>query len=239
MGGANPEQHIPTEDAPEGGGGVSEAAREQLAEEIRKASAQQKRDVKDEKRAKKKDNKLADIIRAFIHSNDDRMSLLISRLIQKNVPVTFVLGILSLNYDEINELLEKHLSFEEKTTKELILSKEQNLPQLFSDEVMRKIDEWGNRLFQNASINPMKHLVTLAQATGVDLSAIQLTSFMIQEFMEKNGLKKEFAEIQGFSDFLLKGILQKLHDLADEQGILPPPEMGESDDEDDDDEDEE
>ena len=105
------EQHIPSEDTPEGGGGVSEAAREQLAEEIRKAAAQQKRDIKDEKRAKKKDNKLADIIRAFIQSKDDRMSLLISRLIQKNVPVTFVLGILSLNYEEINELLEKQLSF--------------------------------------------------------------------------------------------------------------------------------
>lgn len=229
-----PEQHIPSEDAPEEGGGVSEAAREQLAEEIRKAAAQQKRDTKDEKRAKKKDDKLADIIRVFIRSNDDRMSLLISRLIRKNVPVTFVLGLLSLNYEEINEILEKQMSSEEKTTKELILSKEQNLPQLFSDEAMGKIDEWGNRLFQNASINPMRHLRTLAHATGVELSAVQLTSFMIQEFLEKNGVKKDFDEIQGFSNFLLQGILKKLHNLADEQGILPPPEIKDEDDDDED-----
>ena len=232
------EQNIPSEDAPEGGGGVSEAAREQLAEEIRKATANQKRDKKDEKRAKKKDNKLADIIRAFIQSKDDRLSLLISRLIRKNVPVTFVLGILSLNYEEINEILEKQMSSEEKTTTELILSKEQNLPQLFSDLAMKQIDEWGNRLFQNASTSPMRHLRTLAHATGVELSAVQLTSFMIQEFLEKNGVKKDFAEIQGFSDFLLQGILKKLHNLADQQGILPPPEMDDDEDEDQDDDDE-
>ncbi len=231
-----PEQHLPAEDAPETGGGVSEAAREQLAEEIRKATAQQKRDVKDEKRAKKKDNKLADIIHVFIRSEDNRMSLLIARLIRRNVPVTFVLGLLSLNYEEINEILEKQMSFEEKTSKELILSKEENLPQLFSDEAMRKIDEWGNRLFQNASVSPVKHLRTLAQATGVEISAIQLTSFMIQEFLEKNDVKKDFTEIQGFSNFLLQGILKKLHDLADEQGILPPPEMDEEKDNDDDNE---
>ena len=98
------------------------------------------------------------------------------------------------------------------------------------------IDEWGNRLFQNASVSPVKHLRTLAQATGVEISAIQLTSFMIQEFLEKNDVKKDFTEIQGFSNFLLQGILKKLHDLADEQGILPPPEMDEEEDNDDDDE---
>jgi hypothetical protein len=234
MGGGGAEHYGPAEDVAEGGG-VSEAAREQLAEEIRKAAAQQKRDIKDEKRAKKKDNKLADLIRSFIQTDDDRMSLLISRLIQKNVPVTFVLGILSLTFEEIIPILEKQLSFEEKTSKDLILSKESNLPSLFKDDTMKAIDEWGNRLFQDASVNPMKHLRTLAVEGGVDLTAIQLTSFIIQDFLKKNGVEKDFAEIQGFSDFLLKGILKKLHELADEQGILPVP--GEEKDDEDEDED--
>ena len=58
----------------------------------------------------------------------------------------------------------------------------------------------------------------------------------LQEFLEKNDVKKDFTEIQGFSNFLLQGILKKLHDLADEQGILPPPEMDEEKDNDDDNE---
>ncbi len=226
------EQFIPTENIPEGGG-VSEAAREQLAEEVRKAASQQKQDLKDEKRAKKKDNKLADIIRAFIHAKDDRMSLLISRLIQNNVPVTFVLGILALNYPEIDEILEKQLSFEEAVNKELAISKESELTNTLPEEAMQKIDEWGNKLFKNASVNPMKHIRTLAKADGVDLSAIQLTSFMFQDFLKKLGIEKDFAEIQGLSDAFLKTILQKLHDFAGEKGLLPPMELKETEEDED------
>ena len=107
----NLEMAGPGEDLAEGGSGVSEQAKEKLQEEIRKAQAQQKRDQKDEKRAKKKDSKLGDFIRKFIKDKDDRMALLISRLVERNVPSTFILGLLSLIYPEVLEVIEKELSF--------------------------------------------------------------------------------------------------------------------------------
>ena len=226
----NPEIGGPGEDIAEGGGGVSEQAKEQLQEEIQKAQAQQKRDQSDEKKAKKKDNKLGDFLKQFIKDRDDRMALLIARLLEKNVPVTFILGILSLTNEEISEVLDKHLSFQEPTTSELIISKEGKLPAVFGDQAMKIIDEWGNRLFQNASTEPMRHITTLAHHGGVELTAVQLIAFTVDNFLQDQKIEKEFEDIQSFSEFLLKGILHKLHDIADEQGILPEPEEKEEDD---------
>lgn len=225
------ENYIPQENIAEGGGGVSEQAKEAMAEETRKAAAQQKRDRKDEATAKQKDNKLAELIMRMIQTKDDRLMLLIARLLEKNVPVTFILGILALNHPELHDTIDLHLSFETLSDEKLMLSDGKNLPAVFSDDTMQSLDEWANKLFQNASAHPIRHIHSLAHHGGVENSAIQLSAFMIEEFMEKKGFTKDFNEIQTLAEFILRQILHKLHDIADNQGLLEAPEIEEENDE--------
>ncbi len=207
--------------------GVSEAAREKLQEELRKAASDAKKAKRDEGRARVRDDRLVKIIMQFLyHAKKRKLALLITRLLGKNVPVTFILSVLSLNFPEITEILSEQLSHEKIEEEDLLLSKEGGGKELtvFTDKMMKRVDEWGNEIFKNASVSPLKHLRTLATHDGVDLTAIQLTAFVLRDFLLDNKVEEiNFEDIQSFSEFILKGVLKKLHELAEGQGVLTAP----------------
>jgi hypothetical protein len=226
----NPEIGGIGEGIAEGGGGVSEQAREKLAEEIQRVGEQQKRDKKDEKTAKKRDNKVADFLRQFIKSGNDNLVGLIAQMVAMNIPVTFILGILSLNHDEIIEILNEHLSSETRTDDLLEMKNERNLPSIMTNETQERIEQWGNQIFQDASTDPVRHLTTVAHHGGVDSASIQLSALMLEEYLQKNGKEQSFDQIKAFTDLMLRSILHKLHDIADAQGKLPEPDENTDDD---------
>jgi hypothetical protein len=226
----------PGEDLAEGGGGVSEEAAEALREEIRDATAAAKKQKKDEKKQKKRDSHLAQILSDFIRNGkaNDPLVILITRLLALETPVTVILAILSLTFTNIIPLLSDHLAGEEANMpKELPVTPEDVTSIVpFGQNISLALSEWTNNIFTHASFHPIKTINALAHHQGVEHSAVQLSALIIQEYFKSNQQDMEFSKVKEFSEFIWRGVLKKVHKLANERGLLAQPKgKGEEDDE--------
>lgn len=244
-GGAGPSENFNPKEGGEGGAtAVSEQAAERAAEEIRQTAAAAKQQRREEKKVKKRDHKLAEIIEGFINGSarDDRLAILLSRLLQRNTPTNVILAVLSLNFPEVDEALENYLEAERDILPDMDAEEEQaeeNNRALveYGKELSLALSSWTRKIFTHASFHPMKTIIALAHHHGVDHHMIQLSTFMIQKFFEESGQEVEFDRIRDFSNLFWRDSLRRLHHLADERGLLPEPEkdpMSEKEDEDDD-----
>ncbi|MDP3976341.1 MAG: hypothetical protein Q8P95_05510 [bacterium] len=240
----NPEGQSPDEGS---GGGVkvSEAAAEAAAEDRRQARQAVKKQRGEEKKVKKREYKLAGIIEQFLRgkSRDDKLALLISRLVERNVPVSIVLAVLSLNYQEAIADLEDYLDEEagilSDEEMDAVSAESREIVQ-FGREMSQALSEWTKRIFTHASFRPMKAVLTLAHHHGVDHGMVQLTALMIQHYFQGIGQEVEFERMKEFSELFWKDALKRLHKLADQRGLLAErveSSSSEKDDEEDDDED--
>lgn len=239
-----PENFTP-EEGGEGQQGVSEAAAERAAEERRQTAAAAKQQRKEERKLKRRDNKLADIIKFFIQGHkDDRLAILLSRLLHRNTPADILLAVLSLNFKDVITVLEDYLEDERDVVPDAGASEAQleasttALVQ-YGQEMAQSLSEWTRRIFTHASFHPMKSIIALAHHHGVDHHMIQLTAYMIQDYFKDVGQEVEFERIKEFSELFWRDTLKRLHHLADERGLLPDPSKdplrNEDDDDDDDD----
>jgi hypothetical protein len=241
--GGAPESFKP-EESGQGPTQVSEAAAERAAEERRQTAAATKQQRKEEKKLKRRDNKLADIIKFFIQGQkDDRLAILLSRLLHRNCPADILLAVLSLNFKDVTAVLEDFLDEERDVvpdagpTEEQLQASSTALVQ-YGQEMAQSLSEWTRRIFTHASFHPMKSIVALAHHHGVDHNMTQLTTFMIQDYFKEVGQEIEFERIKDFSELFWRDTLKRLHHLADKRGLLPDPTKdpmsGDEDDEDDD-----
>ncbi|MBT3865441.1 hypothetical protein HOE67_03380 [Candidatus Peregrinibacteria bacterium] len=105
------------------GEGMDAASFEKFQERMRKAAAQIKAIRKQEKKQKKKENELIKILLKFIkHSHKKDLVLLISRVLEKNMPANFVLAVVLLGNEEIQQEIGKYLLPEEIRTGEVDLN---------------------------------------------------------------------------------------------------------------------
>jgi hypothetical protein len=240
--GGVPENFAPQESG-QGPTAVSEAAAERAAEERRQTAAAAKQQRKEEKKVKKRDTKLADIIKFFIQGQgDDKLAILLSRLLHRNTPADILLAVLSLNYSDVIPVLEDYLEDErdvipdESPLDAQIEASATALVQ-YGQELAQALSSWTRRVFTHASFHPMKSIIALAHHHGVDHNMTQLSAFMIHEYFKKAGQDVEFERIKDFSEHFWRDTLRRLHSLANERGLLPDPtksEMRDDDDEDDD-----
>lgn len=239
--GGVPESFTPSENG-QGPTQVSEAAAERAAEERRQTAAAAKQQRKEEKKVKKRDTKLADIIKFFIQGQgDDKLAILLSRLLHRNTPPDILLAVLSLNYTDVIPVLEDYLEDE----REVIPDESPQDSQIeasatalvqYGQELAQALSAWTRRVFTHASFHPMKSIIALAHHHGVDHNMTQLSAFMIQEYFKKAGQEVEFERIKDFSEHFWRDTLRRLHGLADERGLLPDPTKDAMYDDDDDDE---
>lgn len=236
---ADPESLQPQETG-EAGAGVSEEAAEAAAEERRQAAAAAKRSKKEERKAKKRDNKLASILEFFIHGvgRDDAMAILVTRLLQRNTPGSLLLAVLSLNYPEVNEVLENYLEEERDVLPDDAPEFQPDATPMALMEYGKELSEalalWTKHIFVHASFHPMKTILSLAHLHGVDHNMIQLSSLMIQQYFKETVEQEiDIGRIQEFSELFWKNTLKRLHQMAGDRGLLPDPsrdplsEMGE------------
>lgn len=232
----------------EGQAGVSEEAAERAAEERRQSMQAAKKQRKEERKVKKRETKLADIIREFINGahRDDRMALLLSRLFQRNTPASILLAVVSLNYPDVLESLENYLEEEREvmpdpegpSTMQQSEGNQQALVQ-YGKELAQALSEWTRRIFTHASFHPMKAILSLAHHHGVDQNMTQLTTLMIHRYFQSSQQDIPMERIEQFSELYWRDALKRLHMMADERGLLPDPNEDPLDDEDLDDDDEE
>lgn len=227
--GAGPEGFRPEEDG-KGVTGVSEAAAEAATEERRQAAAGAKRQQGEEKKVKRRDTRLADIMKFFIHgaARDDRMVMLLTKLLQHNAPVSVLLSVLSLNYSDIIPILEDYLEEErelipDQTPMEEEMKGSSSALVEYGKELAETLGRWSRRVFINASFHPMKTIMALARFHGVDSHMTELTTLMIDRYFKESGQDIEHGRVEQFSDLFWKDTLKRLHRLAGERGLLPEP----------------
>ncbi len=191
------------------------ASFDRFKERMKAAAAQLKAIQKQEQRQKKSEDELVKILLKFIQNasnnqKDREILLLVSRLLEQNIPSGFIVSLLLISYEKIQE---------ELGLKMLPPGAEQenkNLPDTYLGgkilplKVKIAITTWIHEIQKQISENPQRLLKTAIDEDGlVTLSAIQLATFCLRNYLEQQGIEHEYEQLKGFMDFVLNDAMQK------------------------------
>jgi hypothetical protein len=193
----------------EDGGGVSEAAREQAAQRFAASQQAAQQQQKDEKKAKKRDDGVAQVILQFLtDTQKTHLATLIARLVARDCPSPFILAVLSLINDKCGETVEEYLKeraidLGASEIDRSIIPSETAL----TVEANERMARWLMRMDVTLNVDPNSVLNALiVDDQNIDGTILQLTSFVLQTFLEEQGKKPEFEQLQK----LAAGVLQSI-----------------------------
>lgn len=209
-----PESFTPSEGGAPATEGVSENAKQRFAQ----AQQQIKQIMKEEKKARKRDDRVASTIRQFL--GDDRFGHLfplISRLAAMDCPSVFILAVLSLIHQGSLETVEEYIAehkmvLQAPDMSSLILVGESKL----SPEVQEKILFWSARLELIMNTDAKNILARLMVDEGnIDGAVLQLTTFVLVDFFREIGTAIPYEELQPLTIKILQDILEPYMELME------------------------
>ena len=193
----------------EEGSGVSEAAREQASQRFAASQQAAQQQQKDEKRAKKRDDGVAQVILQFLtDTQKTHLAILIARLVARDCPSPFILAVLSLINHRCAETVEEYLKEREidiagSSVDRSMIPSEHAL----SVEANERMARWLMRMDAVLQTDPDAILNALiVDEQNIDGTILQLTSFVLQTFLEEHDKKPEFEQIQQLSAGILQSI---------------------------------
>ncbi|MFH1533363.1 MAG: hypothetical protein ABID64_00330 [Nitrospirota bacterium] len=218
---------------------MSAASLEKLREKMKAASAQIKAIKKEEKKAKKKEYDLLKVLLRFVKSSHKKdLTLLISRVLEINVPANFILTIILLGNKEIQEEVGKILMLNAPTSDEKALTffgKDETLPL----KIKIELDNWIKDMLAQAEEYPQKMVKTGYKIEFIELekeyefdeqkyeekkavqpALIELLAFVVSDFLANHNLPEPKAKTREFAKFILKGILAKTEESLDQRKLL-------------------
>lgn len=235
--------------SPNEGEGMSEAAFEALRERMAAAAAQIAQIKKEEGKQKKKEDELLKVLLRFVKtSSKTDLVLLISRVLEQNIPANFILSIIVLSNPEIH--LEvgnfKMLDHEQGTSAQDSGSPQKNALVFFSAnddtlplKVKIELDNWMKNLLLQSEENPQKLLKTAYQIEMKELPKewdfedtkyeriervqpvlVQIVTFVMREFLEQNNISEPFEKLYDFAKFIITGILNKTKENLEGRKLL-------------------
>jgi hypothetical protein len=167
----------------EGGSGASEQVSEQAKQRFAAAQQQIKQIAKEEKKARKRDDRVAQTIKQFL--GDDKYAhlfQLISRLVARDCPSIFILAVLSLIHKESLETVEEFIS-EQHIKIEAPSSEESGLEAGLPPEVRQALLFWTTRLELVLNMDAERILSRLMVDEGnIDGTVLQFTTFVLVDF---------------------------------------------------------
>ncbi len=200
----------------ESGKGVDAASFEKFKERIKAAAAQIKALKKSEQKQRKKEGKLIKILLRFVKTSKKQdIMVLIVRLLESNVPAVFILSIVMLGNEEYFDdeegkkvLLEGDKLKDEDDGKTLaFFDRERVLPL----EVKIKIDAWMKNVLSQALEHPHRLLKTVYDEDEVlILPLLQLSSFILRDYLEEHNQKPKYEILKEFSKFFLNGVMKEV-----------------------------
>lgn len=221
------------------GEGMSEAAFEAFKQKMKAASAQIAAIKKEEKKAKKKEDELLKILLKFIkYSKKKQLVLLISRVLEQNIPANFVLAVILLGNDEVQEEMKKFLmlrSGEVSTHEEVMAQLEAGIGDTEAeagdkaliffreDETLPlkakiEMDAWMKALMIQAEEAPQKLLKTAIQVDFIEKETESI--FDDKEYEKKESIKISLINLVAYvvDEFMeehkIDGTEGKTHDFA-------------------------
>jgi predicted nucleic acid-binding OB-fold protein len=202
----------------EGGGGAREQLSEESKQRFAQAQAQLKAMMREEKKAKKRDDRVAQAIVQFL--GDDRYShlfQLIAKLASMDCPSIFILAILSLVHEGSRVTVEEYIA--EHGLK--ISTPDTHAPALKSQELssdMRQaLLQWIARMELVVKIDTeaiLKRLMT--DEDNVDGTVLQISTFVLQDYFRSIGRHIEYDDLQPLTIKILQDVVEDhLHSMAE------------------------
>lgn len=194
----------------EGAGSTSEGVSEEAKERFRQAAQQIKQILREEKRARKKDDRVAQTILQFLGEEKyAHLFQLIARLVARDCPSIFILAILSLIHRGSLEAVEEYIAEHSITLKEpsesANLLKRGNLPA----DVQKSILLWVSRLQLVMSIDAEKILIRLmVDENNIDGSVLQFATFVLVEYFESIKRPIPYEELQPLTIKILQDVIE-------------------------------
>jgi hypothetical protein len=209
------------------GEGMSEAAFEAFKERMKAAAAQIAAIKKEEKRAKKNEDELLEILLEFIKtSQKTRLVLFISRALEQNIPANFILAIIVLGNIDIQnkigiKLIENSENLDEGDGKSLIFFREDQTMPL---KVRIELDSWMKGLLFQAEESPGKLLKTaykrkenIEEKEEIKPELIELSAYIVGDYLKQKNMEENSEKMTNFTSFILSGILKKTKENYEER----------------------
>jgi hypothetical protein len=194
----------------EGGGGASEELSEQAAQRFaasQQAAAQQ---AKQEKKSKKRDDNVAQVIVQFLtDTQKTHLATLIARLVSRDCPTTFLLAILSLINEKCLNAVEEYLRERGIESPSADSIDQSIIPanSALSDDANAALAQWVVRMETALKLDEDAVIHALiVEDNNIDGTVLQLTAFVLQEFLTAREKSVPFENLQQLS----AGILQSL-----------------------------
>lgn len=223
-----------------GGEAYDPAAFERFKEQMKKNAKFVATQQKSEQRQKKKEDALLQILMRFFKSNKKRgLVVLASRLLEQNIPASFILGVILLGNEDLQREVRESAPLLESPAGNLVnvsiepisppqtSSSEFSLVAAFSDpsiplRVKAEIDAWGKNLYEIVSANPFRILETVLDPAGMPKSVvINCMANVLQDYLFENGLVDySYETMASFSEFLIHGILKKAKEQVEGQKLV-------------------
>ncbi len=205
-------------DAP-AAGEASEQSQEQFREQAKQAQIAARQQKKEEGKARKNDDKLAQIIVQFLARTDATdLFLLISRCVAQNIPSELVIAVLSL-IDQTAFTEMGKIASEAENINALAVA-EQNSIHNLSEEQRQAIDQWLKNIGIAAAHKPHRTLENVlikkrAERTDeifkeISPPFLQLSTFIMRNFLAMDNTQVDYEILH---DFMQSAYLKMLLDL--------------------------
>ncbi len=205
--GAGPSENLSPD---EGGGSASEQLSEEAKARFAGAAAAQQAARKDEKKAKKRDDGVAQMIMRFLSDNQRiHLATLISRLVALDCPSPFLLAILSLVNADCAKVVEEYLNEQGSSTNIDTRALEAIPNTKLPAEANESLEKWILAMELVLATNPQQILHALIVDEGnIDGTVLQLTTFVLEEFLKSHGKAVPFAALQNVSISILQSVFE-------------------------------
>lgn len=212
MGGA--ESAAPSEGGSNATEQLSEAAKERFAQ----ASKQIKQIIKEEKKARKRDDSVARTIMQFL--GDEKYAAffpLISHLAARDCPSIFILAILSLIHEPSSASVEDYIRDNRVTIDESTAESTQDLGTGLPPELRKRLLSWISRLELVMSIDSGKILIRLmVDEENIDGTVLELTTTTLVEFFERSERPISYDELQPLTMGILQTVIEPYVDIIEQ-----------------------
>lgn len=217
----------------ESGESYDPAAFERFKEKVKKNAKFVAALRKAEQKQKKQEDALLKILMQFFQKNQKQgILLLASRLLEQNIPASFVLAIIILGNEALKEEV-SHAMIAQGFQKETLDSErpkpaqEFSLMAQFSDpsiplKIKVDVDGWGKGLYEAASSQPYRLLETaIDRENNVKQIIIDCMANVLHDFLENNGMPNfSFDTAFSFCEFLAKGLLTRIKDEIENRKMV-------------------
>jgi hypothetical protein len=206
----------------EGGGSGGEQLSEEARARFTAAAAGSQQQRKDEKKRKGRDDSIAQTILQFLTDQQKaHLSILIARLVARDCPSPFLLALLSLISESCLNAVHLYLADAAGETAESGVREQLQIVKgsPLDDSTQSEIAEWVARLQLVLSLDSATIMRALMlDDRNMDGTVLQLSSFIMQEFLHSKKREMPFEKLQTFC----AGILHAVVDPFLSEAPLPP-----------------